>query len=107
MCVQSHKSYCDGSKRRHIAAKAATAPAGGNLSAQIVPLIVARGRSTRKYLRTKAFSRLSSGPPQLRQRTFPSTGETASTFTSAYLAAQWGQWNALGRNFSVMERVPN
>jgi len=55
----------------------------------------------------KAFSRPSSGPPQLMQRTFASTGDTAWTFTSAYFAAQWGQWNTLGRNFSVMEREPN
>jgi len=48
----------------------------------------------------KAFSRPSSGPPQLMQRTFASTGAKASgakasgakasTFTSAYFAAQWG-----------------
>src|SRR6516164_3619328 len=60
----------------------------------------------------KAFSRPSSGPPQLMQRTFASTGAKASgakasTFTSAYFAAQWGHWNGLGRNFSVMERAPN
>jgi len=47
-----------------------------------------RGRSTRKYLRMKAFSRPSSGPPQLMQRTVASTGDGASTFTSAYFAAQ-------------------
>jgi hypothetical protein len=38
----------------------------------------------------KAFSRPSSGPPQLTQRTLLLTGDTASTFTSAYFAAQWG-----------------
>jgi hypothetical protein len=41
------------------------------------------------------------------QRTVASTGDGASTFTSAYFAAQWGQWNGFPRNFSVMERVPN
>jgi hypothetical protein len=55
----------------------------------------------------KAFSRPSSGPPQLMQRTFASTDDTASTFTNAYFAAQWGQWNGLVRNFSVMEQGPN
>jgi hypothetical protein len=50
----------------------------------------------------KSFSRPSSGPPQLRQRTFASTGDTASTFASAYFAAQCGQWNGFARNFSVM-----
>src|SRR5215469_14568499 len=55
----------------------------------------------------KAFSRPSSGPPQLMQRTFASTGAEASTFTSAYFAVQWGHWNGFERNFSVMEREPN
>jgi hypothetical protein len=81
---QSRVSRCAGSKHRKIAEKRSF----GTYQPDRVCCGPSRGRSTRKYLRMKAFSRLSSGPPQLTQRTVASTGDGASTFTSAYFAAQ-------------------
>jgi hypothetical protein len=87
--------------------KVTVAPAGGTYRLARAGCRSWRGRSTRKYLRMKAFSRPSSGPPQLMQCTLASTGDRASTFTNAYFAVQWGHWNGLVRNLSVMERAPN